>query len=51
MRRKILTVMILLVLTAGSIIGAYAVSTESDYTGLTYSHSGRFDNAKIIKTI
>ena len=51
MRRKILTVMILLVLTAGSIIGAYAVSTESDYTGLTYSHSGRFDNAKIINGI
>ncbi len=51
MRRKILTVLIVLVLTAGSIIGVYAVSTESDYTGLTYSHNDRFDNAKIINGI
>ena len=51
MRKKVLLIFISIVCTVFFTVIAWASTSVSDYTGYTYTHNSRFDNAHIINAI
>lgn len=51
MNRKVLALLVLFVLTAGSLVQECGASTDSKYTGATYEHNKKFENADVINGI